>query len=577
MKNRFAGRILVLSCSAVALFLNSSAFPYPEGNDQATRATLAVPSTYVVDLVANASYGADMNDAGDVVGTSYPDPGCGSTCLPPLETVVWKGGLRIVLPAVPFSSSIFPIDINALGWIAGFAGIPGTTTHAVVWKPVGSTYQAIDLGTLPGSTTSTAIGIDDLGRVVGWSGAPFMWTEAGGMVNLSSLGFPNESPLGISPGGTVATTLFWYHLGDPGSVVSMLPPPAGWGPGGGPVAINDDGDQARFLGTGTQGLIYPFRYQQEGGGAWQQISFTPTGHLSSAGVGSINDAGDITLTVASAGMIAYGPDGLAQSLSALVSPAYGGSVLTSSGPMNASGQILARMIIGQSGQRLVRLVPGEPCISNCIRVVGIQMKGKGPGFCDQGQAQVKARVTVTNESGTRLSGVTVTGHFFDDYWLDETVVGTTNSQGQVVFAHVGPPCIGAIALLVTDATVPSRTLDRTTGLLTNYVLPLPTEEPLSFDEVSATEGIHPAVVSVNNYPNPFNPSTTIEYTLNHNAWVTLRIYNLLGEEVATLVDGPVEAGVREVRFDASNLPSGMYFYRLQTGNVVETKKLILMK
>ncbi len=83
-------------------------------------------------------------------------------------------------------------------------------------------------------------------------------------------------------------------------------------------------------------------------------------------------------------MIAAGPSGLLQDLAALVSPAYGGSVLTTVGPMNASGQILARMIIGQSGQRLVKLVPAQPCTSNCIQVTNIQMRGRGPAFCDQG-------------------------------------------------------------------------------------------------------------------------------------------------------------------------------------------------
>ena len=83
---------------------------------------------------------------------------------------------------------------------------------------------------------------------------------------------------------------------------------------------------------------------------------------------------------------------------------------------------------------------------------------------------------VTNEAGARLSGVTITGHFFDDYWLDKTVVVTTNAQGQAIFSHAGPACVGAIALLVTDATsVPARTLDRTTGILTNYVIPLASE------------------------------------------------------------------------------------------------------
>ena len=238
------------------------------------------------------------------------------------------------------------------------------------------------------------------------------------------------------------------------------------------VGITDAGDQARFLvNTGAENLVYPFRYHN---GTWQQIGFVGTGHLSLAGVGSINDAQDITATVQSTGQIAAGPSGLLQDLAPLVSPAYGGSVLTSVGPMNASGQILARMIIGQSGQRLVKLVPGQPCTSNCIQVTNIQMKGKGPAFCDQGSAQAQAKLTVKNEAGVPLSGVRVTGHFFDDYWLDETVVGKTNSDGQVTFKHVGPACVGAIAFLVTNAEArPARTFDRTKGILTNYVIPLP--------------------------------------------------------------------------------------------------------
>jgi len=435
--------------------------------------------TYAVDFVSTAATGHAMNDAGDVTGTSYPDPGCGSQCLPPLETVVWKGGARIVLPEVPGLTGITVRSINAQGWVAGFAGFPGTVTHAVVWKPNDNGYEAVDLGVLPGTTISDAVGVDDLGRVVGWSttsnfppnGAPFLWSEETGMVDLAALGYPDDRPLAISRGGAVATQFSWYRLDDPNSVILMPAAPRGFLIGGDSTAINDEGDQARFLvSTGPENLVYLFRFHHEG--LWQQISPNGTGHLATYGVGSINASRDVSATVVGAGVIAYGPEGLAQPLADLLSPAYPGSAITAGGPMNAAGQILARVLIGRSS-RLVRLVAAAPCAANCTQVATLEMKGKGPAYCDQGKAHAGARITVTNEAGNALPDVRVTGHFLDDYWLDQIVTGQTNAQGRVVFRHDGPPCVGAIAFLVTDAAKAGRVFDRTVGTLTNYVIPLP--------------------------------------------------------------------------------------------------------
>ncbi len=80
-----------------------------------------------------------------------------------------------------------------------------------------------------------------------------------------------------------------------------------------------------------------------------------------------------------------------------------------------------------------------------------------------------------------------------------------------------------------------------------------------------------------NYPNPFNPSTVINWQLPVSSFVTLKIYDILGREVVTLVNEEKPAGNYEVEFNAANLPSGVYFYQLQAGDYVNTKKMILIK
>jgi hypothetical protein len=80
-----------------------------------------------------------------------------------------------------------------------------------------------------------------------------------------------------------------------------------------------------------------------------------------------------------------------------------------------------------------------------------------------------------------------------------------------------------------------------------------------------------------NYPNPFNPTTTIRYALPHRSHVTLTVFNTLGQKVVELVNGDVDAGTSEVRFDGGRLASGVYFYHLQTGTFVKTRTLLIVK
>ena len=104
--------------------------------------------------------------------------------------------------------------------------------------------------------------------------------------------------------------------------------------------------------------------------------------------------------------------------------------------------------------------------------------------------------------------------------------------------------------------------------------------PLSemITSVKEISGKNPQDFSLHqNYPNPFNPSTKIQYSIAERSIVTLKIYDMLGREVADIVNGIKEAGNYEVNFDASKLVSGLYVYTLRAGNFTVSRKMILMK
>lgn len=96
--------------------------------------------------------------------------------------------------------------------------------------------------------------------------------------------------------------------------------------------------------------------------------------------------------------------------------------------------------------------------------------------------------------------------------------------------------------------------------------------------VKQVEGGVPGFVALEqNFPNPFNPTTTIQFQIPEARFVTLKVYNLLGQEVSTLVDDMLQGGRYRAEFDTGSLPSGMYFCRLQAGESVEIRKMSLLK
>ncbi len=139
-----------------------------------------------------------------------------------------------------------------------------------------------------------------------------------------------------------------------------------------------------------------------------------------------------------------------------------------------------------------------------------------------------------------------TSHTFVPVWLD-----LTNTELQVLVDNGNDGTIDDTLSLVNQVT---GIIDDQGSLLT----------PNSFNLAQ-------------NYPNPFNPSTKISWQSPVGSHQTLKVYDVLGNEVATIVDEFREAGRYEITFDASNLSSGIYFYRLQAGSFVETKKMIFLK
>jgi hypothetical protein len=114
-------------------------------------------------------------------------------------------------------------------------------------------------------------------------------------------------------------------------------------------------------------------------------------------------------------------------------------------------------------------------------------------------------------------------------------------------------------------------------MLEKYLNEIVGSDPSTTTAVS-TNSLVPARFALDqNYPNPFNPSTAVSYQLSANSFVTLKVYDLLGREVATLVNGQRAAGSYQTIFDASNLSSGVYIYQLRARDYVQTRKMVLMK
>jgi len=154
------------------------------------------------------------------------------------------------------------------------------------------------------------------------------------------------------------------------------------------------------------------------------------------------------------------------------------------------------------------------------------------------------------------------------------------NEGTAIFKCTNDPPVGA-STFVTYEGLPSDQYLWLVGQgdrMLNKEIPLSSTLPTRLTGVNKQGTELPGEFKLEqNYPNPFNPRTVISYQLPVNTLITLKVYDILGREIKTLVNEHQTAGAHSVAFDASTLASGVYFYRIQAGEVVQTKKLVVVK
>ena len=139
----------------------------------------------------------------------------------------------------------------------------------------------------------------------------------------------------------------------------------------------------------------------------------------------------------------------------------------------------------------------------------------------------------------------------------------------------GPWSVGDLNI-IRDKTLPYA-IRATAGLLYWFSVSTGLMSPIVSVASGKGQNVPDAIHLAQNYPNPFNPATTIAYAVPERSHVTLTVYNALGERVEELVNCELEAGSHEVLFDAKGLASGVYLYRLQAGDLMQTRRLLLLK
>jgi photosystem II stability/assembly factor-like uncharacterized protein len=164
----------------------------------------------------------------------------------------------------------------------------------------------------------------------------------------------------------------------------------------------------------------------------------------------------------------------------------------------------------------------------------------------------------------------INGNLFASVWNNGIILSTDSGTNWKQVAS-GIPSLGYISTLATNG------IDLFAGGYSNAIWFRPLSEMIT-SVINSPQKVIPDRFSFEqNYPNPFNPSTVIKYSIPKASLVSMKVYDILGNDIATLVNENKPAGTYELTWNASNLPSGIYFYRIQAGSFIDTKKMILLK
>jgi probable HAF family extracellular repeat protein len=401
------------------------------------------------------------------------------------------------------------------------------------------------LGTLGGDKSEAQSVSDDGSVIVGRSNKgngsyhAFMWTAANGMQDMGTLGGDESGATGISSDGSIIV---------------------GW-------SYDSSAIYRAFKWTASYGM------QDFGAGEWSQAS-------------GVSSDGSVIIVNISPMAYRWTLSGGLENLGNL-----GGVNSTSASAVSSDGSV----IVGSSYNSA-----GDPYAFRWIEGTGMQQIGTYYSFArgvsgdgstvtgfETGSAGIYLAFKWTQSSGFEFN---IAGNFSQGNAVSgdgSIIVGdngggafrlsTTGGLDELNLVYSNLLTTGSELYSVWDISSDGQILvgsgrNGITGQDEGYLLSL---SGSTF--VDGSQTISGSFALNQNYPNPFNPSTSIKYSVGSGQFVQLKVYDVLGKEIATLVNEEKAAGSYKVNFNASQLSSGIYFYKLQAGSFVETKKMTLLR